>query len=81
MMEIRPALFRLADSRRTRAFGVTIQPILLRRCENEFKLTGLPFYLFEYSFGSIPISMSNMLKSEVVAVKRGLKSRCAIDEK
>lgn len=45
------------------------------------KLVGSAFYLFEYSFDSIPVSMRNMLKSEVVAVERGLEPRCTVDEK
>lgn len=45
------------------------------------ELVGSTFYLFKHSFDSIPISLGFMLKSEVIAVKRGLKPRCSIGEK
>lgn len=74
-------MFRLADSTRTRAFGATIQPIRPKRGGNDFKLVGSVFYLFEYSFDRIPISVGDVLKSEVAMVERRLEPRCAVDEK
>jgi len=46
-----------------------------------WKLFSSPFYLFEDTFDSIPISMGDMLKSEVFFEECSLQPRCAINEK
>jgi hypothetical protein len=45
------------------------------------KLFGSSCYLFANQFDGIPISMSTVLKSEVVFEECSLHPRCAIDEK
>jgi hypothetical protein len=45
------------------------------------KLFSSPLYLFEDTSNSIPISMGNMLKSEVFFEECSPQPRCAINEK
>jgi hypothetical protein len=44
-------------------------------------LPGSAFEFFEQVFDSIPISMCDVLKSEVLLEERGLEPWCAVDEK
>jgi hypothetical protein len=49
--------------------------------EMTHKLFSSSFYLFENTFGGVPISTSNMLKSEVFLEECSLQPRGTIDEK